>query len=73
MTASGNPQSLVLCILDVSVVCVAYVCPPNRCSIVDDRSPNCLVSHQKCFLLFPRDVPAKALGILFLLNTLPAT
>ena len=23
VTASGNPQSLVLCILDVSVVCVA--------------------------------------------------
>ena len=46
VTASGNPQSLVLCILDVSVVCVAYVCTPNRCSIVDDRCPNCLVSHQ---------------------------
>ena len=35
MTTSGNPQSIVLCILDVFVVCVAYVCTPNRCSIVD--------------------------------------
>ena len=36
VTASGNPQSLVMCILDVSIVCVAYVCAPNRCTIVDD-------------------------------------
>ena len=45
-SASGNPQRLVLCIIDVSVVCVAYVSTPNRCSIVDDQSPNCLVCYQ---------------------------
>ena len=53
MTASGNPQSLVMCILDVSVVCVAYVCTPNSCSIVDDRCPNCLVSS----VVIPSVVP----------------
>ena len=59
MIASGNPQSLVLCILDVSVVCA-----PNRCSIVDDRSPN------NVSFCCPPDVPVKALRILFLLDTL---
>ena len=69
MTASGNRQSLVQCILDVSVVCVALVCTPDRYSIVDDRSPNYLVSHQYVSFCSPQDVPAKALRILFLLNT----
>ena len=46
VTAGGNPESIILCIFDVSVVGIAYVCAPNRCSVVDDRSPNCLVCHQ---------------------------
>ena len=57
MTANGNPQSLVLCILDVSVVCVAWICTPDRCRIVEDRSPIC-PSNVSFWCL--QDVPAKA-------------
>ena len=36
VTSGGDPQSLILRVLDFSVVGVAYVCAPNRCSIVYD-------------------------------------
>ena len=45
VTSGGNTQSLILHVLDISVVGVAYVCAPNSCSIIYDRSPNWLVSH----------------------------
>ena len=43
--ASGDPQSLVLCILHFSVVGVVYVWTPNRCSVVNDRSSDRHVNH----------------------------
>ena len=46
VTASSDPQTLVLCIFDFSVVGIVYVWTPNRCGVVDDRSADCLVSHQ---------------------------
>ena len=33
MTSGGNPQSLILRVLNISVVGVAYVCAPNGCSV----------------------------------------
>ena len=67
MTPVGNPQSPILYVLDMSVVGAAWVCVPNRCSVVDVRSPNRLI-RQLCFCC-PQDVSAKALRILFLLDT----
>ena len=59
MTAGGNPQSLILCVLDVSVV--------------GDRSPYGLYAICNVSFYCPLDVPDKALRILFLMDTLSAT
>ena len=73
MTSGGNPQSLILCVLEISVVGVAYVYAPNWCSIIYDRSPNRIVSISKVSFCCPQDVSAKALRILFLPDNLSAT
>ena len=70
VTSGGNSQTLSLRVLDISVVGDAYVCNLNRCSIVNDRSPNRLVCYCNVSLCCLLDVPAKALRILFLLDTL---
>ena len=65
MTSSGDPQSFNMCILDASIVGVAYVWTPNRCSLVGDRSSHQLVRHMsRVSFCCPQDVHANALRML---------
>ena len=45
-SVSGDPQSLLLCILNVSAVGVVWVWTSNRCIIIDERSSGRLERNQ---------------------------
>ena len=73
MKAGGNLQRFILCVLDVSVVGVAYVCAPTGATwlMIDLSTALCAIINVS--FCCPQDVPAKALRILLLLDTLSAT